>query len=179
MNKDKHKIRFTRPENRDVSLLKYIDKEAFRKQDMEWFLEDAMKLYALCEEYKIKESPHMFQNLSLALAREFLPEPKKGGNKKKWSIPISSCLVAELERVCSETGKTQLDAAKYLAKTPSWKGFLKPDSTDPAEALLAQYKKHRKNVFADLARYAHKQCKEQNNEVGWKNIVKQALLASK
>ena len=65
----------------------------------EHFKEDWEKLFLLCQEYDIAVDDHMFESLTFALARDFVPafqEKKKRGPKSKWGTQQGAALVVEI-----------------------------------------------------------------------------------
>lgn len=181
MKKSKHKAKFRRPEDHLPPLLQSFDKKVVNEYAFDNFKNDYENLMILCDEYNIEQSEHMFFNLSLELAREFIPEHKAGGNKKKWNMYTGSVLVVDFNRERFENGKiTQLQAAKNLAKHPVWKKFLlKSDMTtgqSPEDAILKQFKNYRNNEFVNLVEDARLISNAQGDTNWWNDMLKQVLL---
>lgn len=118
------------------------------------------KLELLADHLKIPPGPTRWYQLSLELARELVPglrEAVPKGRPKKWGLFEKGALFVEIERR-SRAGMTLEEAARAIAKLEPWASFV--DSwgpgkatmgSDPAEALLAEYKNARKNFFAEIA----------------------------
>jgi fatty acid-binding protein DegV len=90
------------------------------------FAEEHEKLLALCVQYEISHGTSMFYQLSLALAREFLPKQKRVGRKSKWTILNQGALVVEVERLIEEGNSNHGAswAAVQLALREPWKSFV-------------------------------------------------------
>ncbi len=86
----------------------------------------------------------MFYELALTLARELYPEPKKKGEKTKWTDLNRAILAVEIERLIREDGKSVSRAANCLAAREPWTSFLRGNDSnettpDPGEALRRSY----------------------------------------
>jgi hypothetical protein len=122
--------------------------------------EDLDKLRLLCRHYDVPESPHMFYELSLALARDFVngfKERKPRGRKMKWTILSRGALVVEIERLAKPDDPAHgvSWAATQLTKREPWKSFLEIKESDeprpaPAEALRKQYHAFKGDRWANL-----------------------------
>jgi hypothetical protein len=136
--------------------------------------EEHEKLLALCVYYKIPQSDYMFYQLSLSLARELFPKPKRAGRKSKWTNLNQGALVVEIERLV-EAGNSNRSvswAAKQLAMRAPWKSFIesrdtKDLSNDPAEVLRTTYQRFKNNGWANMLRDAFKWCELQKEIDKW------------
>ena len=115
----------------------------------------------LCKKYEIPTDEVMYRSLSLALAREFVPEFKekrKKGPKAKWTSAHLGVLVVELENKKIDHNCSISKAAQLLAYEEPWKSFLQPRDkfentpTNPGEALRKQYSKTYKTSWSGLFR---------------------------
>ena len=118
---------------REVGLLMPAEKRvAIARQ---WIREDWEKILLLCEHYDIPLGEQMFIDLTLALARDFVPgfkTKKKTGRKEKWTVGHEQYLLIDIDRYVKENGSTVSEAADHLASRGPWKDFLKPrDRIDP------------------------------------------------
>jgi len=124
--------------------------------------EDHSKLIMLCRHYGIQDGPAMFYQLSLALAREIYPEPKKRGRKSKWTELNKGVLVVEVERLihADDPAHGVEWACGVLAKREPWASFLESKegsfSPDPKEALRKVYFDFRSDKWANISRDAYK-----------------------
>ena len=145
------------------------------KRDVE---EDYDKLLLLCKQYGIERGESMFVQLSLALAREIYPEPKKRGRKSKWTYLNKGALVVEVERLVrpdDESYGVQW-ACRQLAKREPWASFLEAKEgsdlgSDPAEALRQIYFKFRNDKWATVSRDAFKQYEAEGAITIWEKQV--------
>lgn len=140
--------------------------------------EDYNKLLLLCKQYGIKQGESMFFQLSLALAREIYPEPKKRGRKSKWTDLNKGALVVEVERlvVPNNNSRSVAWACNQLSKREPWKSFIevKRDDTsspDPAEALRQIYFDFRGDRWAEVSRKAFRQYEAEDFVQGWEKQV--------
>ncbi|TCT09475.1 hypothetical protein [Paralcaligenes ureilyticus] len=144
----------------------------------EYAEEDQVKLLLLCQHYGIKAGTAMFYELSLALAREIYPEPKKRGRKSKWTYLNKGALVVEVERLVKPDDSLHGVewACGVLAKRDPWASFLEAKesdgfATDPAEALRQVYFKFRRDRWATVSRSAFKQCEHTDAMPVWDKWV--------
>lgn len=140
--------------------------------------DDSAKLLLLCQYYGIKASPTMFYELSLALAREIYPEPKKRGRKSKWTDLNKGALVVEIERLVKPDNPSHgVDwACCVLAKREPWASFLETKdgnslSADPSEALRQIYFKFRRDKWANVSRDAFKRYEHEGAMALWDKSV--------
>ena len=104
----------------------------------------------------------MFYQLSLALAREMYPEPKKRGRPSKWTSVNKGVLVVEIERLIDNDDQFHgIEwACAQLAKREPWVSFLETKDgdfvADPAEALRQVYFASRSDKWATVARGSFK-----------------------
>lgn len=153
---------------------------------VETFLEDRAreersKLDLLCEFYGIPKSPDAFAELSLALARQFVPgfrELKKRGRSSKWTELRKGAVVVEIERLIKRSGTRHsvLWAAKQLAKREPWKSFIEQKESgetnpDPAEVLRKVYQEFKDDIWADALRNHFKRCESDNDIARWETRV--------
>ncbi|OOZ40237.1 hypothetical protein [Solemya elarraichensis gill symbiont] len=169
----KPKIHFTNPESRKVGPL--MTEERRIEEVKKWVEEDIDKLDELCEFYKVEAGDAKYLSLALELARQFLPERKKRGAKTKWNEVSGCALAVELERLI-EGGATQMKAAKMLAKEEPWVSFIESKdsydrSSDPAKALLEQYKKYRNDKMMKVMRDAFSYRKYIDDIDSWDKFV--------
>jgi hypothetical protein len=144
----------------------------------EYVEEDHAKLLLLCQHYGIQNSPAMFYQLSLALAREIYPEPKKRGRKSKWTDLNKGALIVEIERlvVPGDTSHGVVWACTQLAKREPWVSFLEAkegdtSNPDPAEALRRIYFSFRNDKWATISREAFKQYEDEDAVMAWERKV--------
>jgi hypothetical protein len=90
---------FPRIKSRQVGLL--ASDAEIQHLAKQWAEEDYSKLRLLCQHYRIQAGPTMYYELSLALARELFPEPKKRGRHSKWTVLNRGALVVEIERLAN------------------------------------------------------------------------------
>ncbi len=140
--------------------------------------EDHTKLLLLCQHHGIKESPSMFYQLALALAREIYPEPEKRGRKSKWTALNQGALVVEIERLVSPGDPTHgvVWACQQIAKREPWKSFLEikesaTTSPDPTEALRKVYYNFRTDKWASVMRDAFKMHEHEGTVSDWDGQV--------
>jgi|GEM_PF-1096102 len=140
--------------------------------------EDYTKLLMLCQHYGIQSGPSMFFQLSLALAREIYPEPKKRGRKSKWTDLNKGALVVEVERLVSpnDNSRGAAWACNQLANREPWKSFVEEkeggaSSPDPAEALRQIYFDFRGDRWAEVSRNAFRQYEAEDYVQGWEKRV--------
>lgn len=145
----------------------YSQKDKFDK-------EDRPKLLMLCQHYRIVESPNMYYELSLELARELFPEPKKPGRRSKWTALIKGVLVVEVERLVRPDDPSHGVewACKQLAKREPWQSFLEVKEgvtfgPDPAEALRQVYYGYRGDKWADVTRCAFRVYEQKDAIAEW------------
>ncbi|MFA5488810.1 MAG: hypothetical protein WC284_06275 [Candidimonas sp.] len=145
------------------------------KRDVE---EDYDKLLLLCKQYGIERGESMFVQLSLALAREIYPEPKKRGRKSKWTDLKKGALVVEVERLVNADDPAHGVewACRQLAKREPWASFLEAKEgsglgSDPAEALRQIYFKFRNDKWATVSRDAFKQYEAEGAITIWEEQV--------
>lgn len=183
MAKKVHTVRFTRPEDRRASLCD-TEKEIIKLRK-EWKKEDLENLLILCGEYQLPKSVAALPRLALAMAREFLPKLKKGGNTKKWTPLSGGCLVAEINRLRDENVLTIKVATELLAQSTVWHEFLySKDETvthgpDQADALMAQYKKYKKSGFVYIFTGAYNNIKKSGDTDKWDELIVEVLSFSK
>ncbi len=151
---------------------------ARRQKVAQWVDEDHSKLLLLCQQYGIQDSPSMFYQLALALARELYPEPRKRGRKSKWTALNKAALVVEVEQLVSPNDQAHGVewACKQLAKREPWASFIeaKEDGTshpDPAEALRTVYFGFCNDKWAKASRDIFKAYEHGNAIAKWKNYV--------
>jgi hypothetical protein len=167
---------FPRAESRQVGLLASdAEIQHLAKQSAE---EDYSKLCLLCRHYRIQAGPIMFYELSLALARDLYPEPKKPGRKSKWTTLNLGALVVEIERIArpEEPDHGVAWGAKQLAKREPWKTFVKAKESgrtwpDPAEALRQAYYSFKDNRWAEVMRDVFKMHDHQGTIAAWEEQV--------
>lgn len=169
-------IAFQRVESRRVGLL--MDETAMQQRSAEWVSEDHAKLVMLCQHYGIHDSPGMFYQLALALAREIYSEPKKRGRKSKWMVLNKGALVVEIERLVKPGDPVHGVewACNQLAKHEPWASFLeiKEGGTlgpDSAEALRQIYYDFRSDKWAEVSRDAFRWHKHENTLAAWEIMV--------
>lgn len=136
--------------------------------------EEHEKLLSLCVQYDISQSQFMFYQLSLALAREFLPKQKRAGRKSKWTVLNQGALVVEVERLIEEGNSNHGAswAAAQLALREPWKSFVESRdeegvSKNPAEVLRTKYQRFKGNPWANVLRDGFKWCESQNEIDKW------------
>src|SRR5215208_494800 len=164
---------------RRVGLL--MDEAAIHEQTAKWDEEDYQKLLLLCQHYAIAESPRMFYQLALSLARDFVDgfqERKPRGRKSKWTDLNKGALVVEIERIAKPDDPAHgvAWAAKQLAKREPWKSFIEAKdsgelSPDPAEALRQAYYNFKDDRRAGLTRKAFEMHQHNNAISEWESIV--------
>lgn len=133
------------------TITNYLMKEQIFR---EWAKEDWEKIELLCGEYEVAIDDDLYMNLTLALAKDFVPgfkEIKRRGIRKKWSDERRDALVIDIERIMTEQKCSKSEAAKFLSKQEPWCNFLVPKdkfepTSDPGEALRRQYYKRQKNI---------------------------------
>lgn len=140
--------------------------------------EDYAKLLLLCKQYGIKQGESMFFQLSLALAREIYPEPKKRGRKTKWTDLNKGALVVEVERLVNADDPAHGVewACRVLAGREPWESFLEMKEgsnfgPDAAEALRQVYFKFRRDKWAAVSRDAFKQYEAEDAITAWEERV--------
>jgi hypothetical protein len=170
------KITFQDPESRSIGLL--ATEEQTEKETLQWAIDDYEKLVLLCQRYGIKASPNMFFELSLALARELYPEPKKRGRKSKWNYFSKAVLVVEVERLIKPNDPAHGVewACKQLAKREPWKSFLEAKESgtlgpNPAEALRKIYFDFRGEIWVEIYRELHSMYEHKGEMAEWKKKV--------
>ncbi|EIC31049.1 hypothetical protein [Methylomicrobium album] len=171
-------IKFPPPPYSGSGLLIALDKynvEQKTKHD----LEDIQRMFDLCAELGIEESPFMWYELALTLARKLYPKPQKKGRKSKWTPYILGCLVVELERLAIN-GKSIDWAADVLSKREPWKSFIEAKESDitdkdPGEALRKLYFKARNDKWAKLYRKAYKWHEINDDIASWEAAVADLL----
>ena len=158
----------------------YLNKDQVEVIIQGWVREDWEKLLLLCEEYKIATDDSMFRNLSLALARDFVPgfkEKKKRGQKSKWTPAHQGVLVVELELKKHDYNCSITKAAELLANQEPWMSFLKPrdkmekSPLNPGEALRKQYNKTYKTGWGGLYRRRFVQLHESDQLHEWESML--------
>lgn len=142
------------------------------------------KLELLAEHLNIKPGPSRWYQLSLELARQLVPglnEAKPKGRPKKWGMVEKGALVVEIERRTS-TGMNQEEAARAIAKLEPWASFVArwapgkaTTGSDPAEALLAEYKSARKHFFAEVAWDAFRFHEHEGTLDEWNDFIVRAV----
>lgn len=139
---------------------------------------ETSKLLLLCQHFGIKSGPGMFYQLSLELARQLYPEPKKRGRKLKWTMQNMGALVVEVERIIKpDEPKYGISwACKQLATREPWTSFLekkdgKERITDPGEAIRRIYYDFCKDRWAEVARDAFKMYEHENAIEEWESYV--------
>lgn len=126
--------------------------ESIHKEEHDELIESIKKLYLLCDHYGIDPNdPNHFMLLSIELARELFPPPRKKGRKAKWTERIETILVIEMERLI-KTQKTIDGAAEKLSQNQEWIDFIEErDATDAisdrAEVLRCQYTRCHKKSY--------------------------------
>ncbi len=138
MKKKQSEVYFQRPEARRVGLL--MSDAAIQRCVAKWSDEDHTSLLKLCKRYGIGESPAMFYELSLALARELYPERKRRGPGTKWTALNQGALVVEIERLAKpdDPARGVAWAAAQLSKREPWKSFLESGATSRDPAIFAK-----------------------------------------
>ena len=176
MSKKNHNIRFALEETRKMGLLLSEDEKI--KKFNEWEIEDRNNLEALCDYYGISDTSEKFYELSLALAREFLPEQKKRGVKTKWTELIQAVLVAEVDRLISmeATDRDLLWAFRRLSETSPWCEFIKAHNweyfgNNPSEVIRKHYYKSKGSQWALIVHDALRYHEINNDLDGWNNFV--------
>lgn len=186
MAKPTHNIRFTRIKTRSLGLLLNDDEK--EKIVNSWVEEDRNNLLTLCRHYGIKEDPLMFYNLSLELAREFLPAQKKRGAKKKWSDRAIGILAVEMERLIDPSdhrGHGVAWAAKQLSRRPPWNEFISEQESSessypaPDEVLRKLYFEYKDSEPAELMRFLFGRHKIKNDIDGWKKRIAKEIVKKK
>ncbi|HEY8036488.1 MAG TPA: hypothetical protein VIF37_12980 [Methylobacter sp.] len=131
------------------------DLDRFKKYENE----DMLRMQTLCFKHGIQESPSMWYDLALILARELYPERKKAGRKSKWTDLNKCYVVVEIERMMGGGVKTVDSAAYQLSKKEPWRSFIETKdldttSADPGEVLRKIYFSTHKDKWADMWRDA-------------------------
>jgi hypothetical protein len=152
-------LTFPNEQSRKPSL--FWDGELLSKKIRDWVEEDDRKLKLLCQHHSIQDGPHMFYQLALVLARELYPEPRRRGNKTKWTWLNQGALVVEVERRVRPGDPSHgVDwACGQLAKREPWNTFLsknKKDHPDPGEALRRAYYNFKDDRWANVSRAVFK-----------------------
>ena len=170
------KIAFQDPATRTIGLL--ADEAYLKKEVEKWVGDDHSKLLMLCRQYEIKNSPTMFYELALALARKLYPEPKKSGRKSKWTLLNKGALVVEVERLVipGDPSHGVEWACKQLAKREPWLSFIdaKGEGTlgpDPTEVLRRIYFDFRSDKWAKISRDAFKMYQHEEAIEEWESQV--------
>jgi hypothetical protein len=176
MSNKNHNIRFAHEETRKMGLL--LSDDGKIEKINEWAIEDRNKLEALCDYYGISDTSEKFYELSLALARDFLPEKKKRGVKTKWTELVQAVLVAEVDRLVSKEGTDRdlLWAFRQLSETSPWCEFIKVHNweyfgNNPSEVIRKHYYKSQHSQWALIARDALKYHEINNDLDGWNNFI--------
>lgn len=140
--------------------------------------EDYAKLLLLCKQYGIERGEPMFFQLSLALAREIYPEPKKRGRKSKWTDLNKGALVVEVERLVNADNPAHgvAWACNQLSRREPWKSFIEvksgdASSPDSAEALRHIYFDFRENRWAEVSRNAFRRYEAEDCVLEWEREV--------
>jgi hypothetical protein len=132
----------------------------------------------LCQHYGIQDSPDMFYELALTLARELYPEPRKRGRKTKWTAVTKGALVVEVDRI--KWPNDSLHGVEWacgqLAKTEPWLSFLETKEgnsivSDSAEALRKVYYEFRDDHWAKLVQESFIRHEREGRLDEWENLV--------
>lgn len=144
------------------------------------------KLEALAAHLGIQPGPSCWYQLALHLARLLVPglnEAKPSGRPKKWGMVEQGILAVEIERRTG-SGMTQEQAARAIAKLEPWRSFVESwakgkatAGSDPAEALLREYKEAKKHFFAKVAWDAFKLHEHQGSLDEWQRFIESAVGA--
>lgn len=143
----------------------------------EWMAEDDKKLNLLCDEMGIVDGPTRFYDLSLGLARKFIPGFQQRKSHGKWNDLTRSYLVVEIERLTADRkrGHNTTWAAKSLAKRPVWGTFLGGEGLDHGEALRKQYQGFKHDKIPRLFRDAFKWHEHEGTVDEWNVCLQEAL----
>lgn len=180
MTKKIQGLKFQSEETQKPGLLAAALKDdgSLQERLMNFCEEDHAKLLLLSQHHGIKESPSMFYQLALALAREIYPEPKKRGRKSKWTALNQGALLVEIERLASpgDPAHGVVWACQQIAKREPWKSFLEikesaTTSPDPTEALRKVYYDFRTDKWASVMRDAFKMYEHENRVSEWDEQV--------
>lgn len=147
--KKKPKVTFARSESRRSRVLESE--------------EDFIKLLELCNFYNIENGNAMFYELALALARDFLPEPKNKGVKKRIPGLLWIPLVDAVNKIVVPNDRNHgvQWACRQLTKIEPWKTFTSVkgngvETSNPAEILRKWYYSNRnKNVDEEIKKETH------------------------
>ena len=93
-----------------------------------WQDEDWEKLMLLCEVYEVPVDGHVYLNLCLALAQDFIPgfqEKQKTGPKQKWTPNHDSVLLVDMEKLIADR-KCSARAPDRWPGSPAAAGPKKP-----------------------------------------------------
>lgn len=148
--------------------------EAKREQARAHDAEIADKLMQLIEHYGITPGPTQFYELSLALARDMYPEPKKRGRKTKWGKFEKGVLVVEVERLVrrNDPARGIEWACQILAKREPWASFVEiKDEGIPnrADALKQIYFDFRADKWAKVTHEAFEYYKAVEGLDAWQS----------
>jgi hypothetical protein len=168
---------------REGLLLRSEERQKLRQK---WLEEDDRKLALLLQHYEIQKGPGMYRELSLKLARQFVPgfiEQKKRGRKSKWTEEIKGILVVEIERLVDPKDKKRGPkwAAKQLCQKEPWASFIENLDTDettpdPGEALRRKFYNFRGKGWANLMRDLF-DCYESTDDLAkWDRLVEEAFI---
>lgn len=174
---------FIDPEDRQIGLLMTeSQKEALSRK---WVEEELENLLLLGESHGLERGDeHFFYKLSLVLARQLHPRPRKRGRKLKWTDSVKGILVVEIERRIKPQGakrKTPLKkVCSDLSKTPPWcnaiqtreGGFLGPN---PGVVLEKIYLEARSARWTEDTRRAFKYHALTEDLEGWEKWVNEAF----
>ena len=138
-------VKFQNPQARKLGLLS--DEAGHQRQIDSWIAEDYRKMLLLAKQYGVSESPTMWFELALLLARELHPVKGKPGRPTTWSKWNLAFLVIEVDRkiAASRHGGGIDWACGELAKREPWKSFVQETASgdhhgpDPRGALSKRY----------------------------------------
>jgi hypothetical protein len=151
----------------DARIVGLLDSEEIIDAKLQaWEGEDWEKILLLCEELNVATDDHMWPNLVIALAREYVPgfqTKTRPGRKTKWTDSRIGLLVVETERLSRMLECTIEVAADELAKRKPWcdfleikeKGPLAETTHDPGEALRKKYYESKNSLWARTCKDAY------------------------
>lgn len=141
------------------------------------FREDWDSLHKLASLYGIKESPAMWYELALELARMLYPAPQRAGRKITWTPERRGYLVVEIERKknANRSAKSVHWACKALAREEPWSAF----SPDVLRGMYHESKNSRSaRYFRDYFESYKLNGKEDEWEQWAKNTVEKSVKKS-
>lgn len=177
-------VKFQNPGTRQLGLL--LDEAGRQRQIDSWIAEDYRKMLLLAEQYGVSESPAMWFELALVLARELHPAKGKPGRPTSWSKWNLALLVIEVERKrdSSPRGGSIEWACGELARRDPWKQFVQTvakgdhHGPDPREALSKRYHEGRSSKAKrelSLMRDVFRQHSHSGTLDEWDGIVRSLL----